>query len=127
MIETLYTVQPDDEHTGLMGIAHLVYGNADRWTAIYEANRHIIGSNPNVVRAGQQLAMPGLVTGIGAPGLARVYIVQPADLYDGLTGIARRLFGKAEQWEQIYRINHGVIGEDPQRIQPGQHLLIISQ
>jgi len=120
----VYTVQPEDEGGGLMLIARQIYGSADRWTAIYEANQHIIGSNPNVVRAGQQLTLPGLVSGMNVPGLARVYVVEPADLYDGLAGIARRLCGKPELWEQIYRINQGVIGADPQRIQPGQHLLI---
>jgi nucleoid-associated protein YgaU len=125
MITTLYTVQPADEGDGLTGIARQLYGNADRWTTIYEANQHIIGSNPNIVRAGQQLAIPGLVSGVSEPGPARVYVVQPADLYDGLAGIARRVCGRAELWEQIYRVNHGVIGANPQRIQPGQHLLII--
>ncbi|HYP03581.1 MAG TPA: hypothetical protein VER57_03425, partial [Cyanobium sp.] len=91
MCEALYTVQPDDERGGLMLIAHRIYGNPERWTRIYEANRHIIGANPNIVRAGQQLALPGLISDVDVPGLARLYTVEPGDLRDGLAGIARRL------------------------------------
>jgi nucleoid-associated protein YgaU len=121
----LYTVQPEDEGGGLTQIARRIYGTPDRWTAIYEANQHIIGANPNVVRAGQQLSLTGLVGGIALPGLAYVYIVQPADLPEGLVGIALRLLGQAGQWEQLYRVNRGVIGENPWLLQPGQRLLIL--
>lgn len=126
MLEALYTVQPDDEGGGLTQIARRIYGAPDRWTTIYETNQHIIGANPNIIRAGQQLVLTGLVGGIPVPGLAFVYIVQPADLPEGLAGIARRHLGKAEHWEQLYRVNRGVIGENPQRLQPGQRLLILT-
>jgi nucleoid-associated protein YgaU len=124
-LDALYTVQATDEGGGLLEIARRIYGSADRWTVIYETNQHIIGTNPNVVRAGQQLVLTGLVSGIAVPGLARVHVVEPADLHEGLVGIARRLCGRPELWEQIYRVNKGVIGEDPQRLQPGQRLLIL--
>ncbi|NTU80097.1 MAG: LysM peptidoglycan-binding domain-containing protein [Chloroflexales bacterium] len=126
MPEALYTVQPDDEGGGLTQIAYLIYGSPDRWTTIYEANQHIVGSNPNVIRAGQQLVLPDLLSEIAAPGAAFVYIVQPADLPEGLAGIALRHMGGAQHWERLYRINRGVIGEDPQRLQPGQCLLILA-
>lgn len=126
MLEALYTVQPEDEGGGLMEIARRIYGSPDRWTAIYEANQHIIGSNPNVVRAGQQLTLTGLMSGVKVPGLARIYVVQPTDLVEGLAGIARRFAGGAEHWERLYRVNRGVIGENPHRLQPGQRLLILS-
>jgi nucleoid-associated protein YgaU len=122
-VAPLYTVQPEDEQGGLMLIAHRIYGASERWTLIFEVNRHIVGTNPNVIRAGQQLALPGLKSE-GARDQAIVYTVRPEDMGDGLAGIARRLCGSAERWEWLYAINRGVIGDDPARILPGQCLII---
>jgi nucleoid-associated protein YgaU len=127
MPDALYTVQPADEGGGLLEIARRVYGSAERWTTIYEANDHVIGTNPNVLRAGQQLTLPGLAEAAAAPDGAGVHTVAPDDLPDGLAGIARRIYGSAERWEELYRVNRGVIGEDPRRLQPGQRLLILAR
>lgn len=124
--DALYTVQPADESGGLLEIARRIYGSADRWPTIYEANRQIIGTNPNIVRSGQQLLLTGLVSGMSVPGLAGIYVVEPDDLREGLAGIARRYYGDAGYSDVLYRINRGVIGEDPQRLQPGQQLLLLA-
>lgn len=50
-----YTVVAGDT---LSGIAQKVYGNAGAWQKIYDANRGIIGGNPNLIRAGQVLTIP---------------------------------------------------------------------
>jgi nucleoid-associated protein YgaU len=34
------------------------YGNANRWRQIYEANQDVIGENPNMIYAGQELIIP---------------------------------------------------------------------
>src|SRR5687767_3568752 len=82
-LDAIYTVQPEDVAGGLMEIALRLYGRAERWMAIYEANLHVIGANPNVLRSGQQLALSGLPAGDEARGAgARVYVVQPSDLLD---------------------------------------------
>ena len=46
----------------LSGIALKYYGSADRdkWMAIYEANKEIIGSNPGMIRVGQVFQIPQL-------------------------------------------------------------------
>jgi nucleoid-associated protein YgaU len=126
MPNALYTVQPADERGGLLELARCIYGSAELWTRIFEANHHIIGNNPNVLRAGQQLALPGLAERRAGPRCARAYTVVPDDLPDGLAGIARRVYGSAERWEELYRVNRGVIGENPQLLQPGQRLLILA-
>jgi 5'-nucleotidase len=50
-----YTVQPGDT---LSGIAARVYGDANRWPAIYDANRSVIGANPSLIVPGQVLKLP---------------------------------------------------------------------
>lgn len=51
-----YTVQPGDT---LFLIAQKVYGDGDRWREIYEANRGVIGSNPEQIQVGMVLVIPG--------------------------------------------------------------------
>lgn len=50
-----YTVQRGDT---LSAIAQQVYGDANRWSAIYEANRGLLGDNPHLIFAGQNLTIP---------------------------------------------------------------------
>jgi nucleoid-associated protein YgaU len=35
-----------------------VYGDANQWTTIYNANREAIGNNPNIIKAGTELTIP---------------------------------------------------------------------
>lgn len=52
-----YTIASGDT---LSGIAQHYYGDASRWPELYEANRGVIGSNPNHIRVGQVLTIPRL-------------------------------------------------------------------
>jgi nucleoid-associated protein YgaU len=52
---TSYTVKPGDT---LPGIAQRVYGDANQWRKIYDANHDAIGGNPNLIKAGTQLSIP---------------------------------------------------------------------
>nr|DAJ39000.1 MAG TPA: LysM [Caudoviricetes sp.] len=64
-----YTVQRGDT---LSGIAAR-YGTS--WHNIYNANRGIIGGNPNLIRPGQNLTIPGFATGgeVDYTGLAMLH------------------------------------------------------
>ena len=42
----------------LWGIARRFYGDGNQWRRIYSANRHVVGSNPNLIRPGQKLHVP---------------------------------------------------------------------
>jgi LysM repeat protein len=53
-----HTVKAGDTITG---IALKEYGDADRWSDIYEANKDIIGANPDLIHPGQVLAVPAHV------------------------------------------------------------------
>ena len=50
-----YTVQSGDT---LPSIASQVYGDANQWTTIYDANRSAIGDDPNLLKTGTQLTIP---------------------------------------------------------------------
>ena len=50
-----YTVKKGDS---LSAIARSVYGDASKWTKIYEANKGVIGKNPNLIFPGQTYTIP---------------------------------------------------------------------
>jgi prophage DNA circulation protein len=53
-----------------------------------------------------------------------VYTIQPADLHEGLLGIARRLYGDSDRWVELYEANRWIIGNNPTVIQPGQQVIV---
>ena len=53
-----------------------------------------------------------------------MYTVQPADEVEGLLAIARRLYGDASRWPEIYEANQAVIGSNPTAVWAGQQLRI---
>jgi len=50
-----YTVVKGDS---LSKIAKAHYGRMDKWRVIYEANRAVIGNNPDLIKPGQVLTIP---------------------------------------------------------------------
>lgn len=124
MVHGSYTVQQRDVAEGLLGIARRLYGDEQRWPALYEANRPVIGDNPAVLHPGQQLLIPDLVSDSRVGERSRIYRVAVQDLVDGLAGIAARLWGQPERWSELYALNRGVIGDDPGQLQPGQLLIV---
>ena len=50
-----YTVVKGDS---LSKIAKSVYGSANKWKALYDANKGVIGSNPDLIKPGQVLTIP---------------------------------------------------------------------
>jgi hypothetical protein len=63
---TTYVVQMGD---ALPKIARAFYGNSNQWPRIYEANRAVIGPNPNLLFPGKRLVIPDL--NYYDPGLLR--------------------------------------------------------
>jgi nucleoid-associated protein YgaU len=50
-----YVVQPGDT---LRSIARDLYGDPEQWPRVYDANRDVIGSDPDALRAGTRLRIP---------------------------------------------------------------------
>ena len=53
--ERTYTVVKGDS---LSRIAKDFYGDAGKWRTIYEANRAVIGENPDLIKPGQVFTIP---------------------------------------------------------------------
>ncbi|MBT2446374.1 LysM peptidoglycan-binding domain-containing protein [Streptomyces sp. ISL-43] len=58
-----------------------------------------------------------------APKMQRSYTVRPGD---SLSAIARRELGNEGRWRELYAMNKGVIGSNPDMIHPGQKLTLPS-
>jgi LysM repeat protein len=99
-----YLVQPGDT---LSGIAAR-FGLPGGWRRLYAANRTVIGSDPNVIRTGTVLALPG-------PAVPARYQIAAGDT---LSGIAAR-FGLPGGWRALYAANRAVVGPDPNLLRTG--------
>ena len=104
-----YAVRPGDTLSGIAA-RFAVRGG---WPALYAANRPLIGSDPDVIRPGTVLVLPGRM----AP--AR-YTVEAGDT---LAGIAA-LLAVPGGWPALYAANRRVIGPDPNTIRPGTVLTV---
>ena len=104
-----YVVQPGDTLSGIAARLAVRGG----WAALYAANRPLIGPDPDVIRPGTVLVLPG-----GRP-VAR-YVVGPGDT---LSAIAAAL-AVGGGWPVLYAANRRVIGADPDVIRAGTVLAI---
>jgi LysM repeat protein len=102
-----WTVRPGDT---LSAIATAL-GVPGGWPALYAANRHAVGPNPNTIQPGTVLALPGA-------GNPPRYTVAPGDT---LAGIAAAL-GVPGGWQALYAANRHAVGPNPNTIQPGTTL-----
>jgi LysM repeat protein len=108
-----YVVRPGDTLSGIAARLAVRGG----WPALYAANRPVIGPDPDVIRAGTVLVLPGRA----APATSRYTVVAG----DTLAGIAAGL-GVRGGWPVLYAVNRRVIGPDPDVIRPGTVLRIPS-
>ena len=105
----IYLVRPGDTLSGIAAALGIPGG----WPALYAANRAAIGPDPNAIRPGTTLTLPGRT----APDR---YTVAPGDT---LSGIAAAL-GAPGGWPTLYAANRRVIGPDPNAIRAGTVLAI---
>src|SRR5881275_78677 len=104
-----YAVRPGDTLSGIAA-RFAVRGG---WPALYAANRPRIGPDPDVIRPGTVLVLPGR----RAP--ARYTVVSG----DTLAGIAAALAVRGG-WPALYAANRPRVGPDPDVIRPGTVLTV---
>jgi LysM repeat protein len=104
-----YVVRPGDTLSGIAAALNVRGG----WQALYEANRTVIGADPDVIHPGTVLVLPGRATP------AR-YTIQAGD---SLSEIAAAL-GMRGGWQALYAANRKAIGPDPGVIHPGTVLVL---
>jgi len=54
-VDRTYTVRPGDS---LSKIAKALLGDAKKWRVLYDANRDVVGANPDLIHPGQVLKIP---------------------------------------------------------------------
>ena len=104
-----YVVQPGDSLAGIAA-RFAVRGG---WPALYGANQRRIGPDPDAIRPGTVVVLPGVRTPVR-------YTVAAGDT---LTGIAAALSVRGG-WPALYAANQRRIGPDPDAIRPGTVLAI---
>jgi LysM repeat protein len=104
-----YVVQPGDTLSGI-AVRFAVPGG---WSALYAANRHVIGPGPDVIHPGTVLVLPGQRAPVR-------YRVMPGDT---LAAIAAMLAVRGG-WPALYAANRHVIGPDPNVIRAGVVLTV---
>ena len=108
-VATRYVVRPGDTLSGIAAALDVRGG----WQTLYETNRTVIGTDPDVIHPGTVLVFPGRATPVR-------YTIQPGD---SLSGIATGL-GVRGGWQALYAANRTVIGPDPDVIHPGTVLVL---
>jgi len=104
-----YAVRPGDTLSGIAA-RFAVRGG---WPVLFTANRPLIGPDPNVIRTGTVLVLPGRA-------MPARYTVAAGDT---LAGIAAAL-AVPGGWQALYAANRRVIGSDPNLIRPGTVLAV---
>jgi LysM repeat protein len=104
-----YVVQPGDSLAAIAA-RFTVRGG---WPALYAANQRRIGPDPDAIRPGTVLVLPGVRTPVR-------YTVAAGDT---LAGIAAALSVRGG-WPALYAANQRRIGPDPDAIRPGTVLAI---
>jgi LysM repeat protein len=104
-----WSVRPGDTLSAIAAALGVPGG----WRALYAANRRLIGSNPDVIRAGTVLTLPG-------PVRPARYTVAAGDT---LSGIAAGL-AVPGGWPALYAANRGLIGSNPDVIRTGTVLVV---
>jgi len=104
-----YAVRPGDTLSGIAA-RFAVRGG---WPALYAANRPLIGPDPNTIRPGTVLVLPGRMTPVR-------YTVAAGDTLAGIAAV----FAVRGGWPALYAANRRVIGPDPNTIRPGTVLTV---
>ena len=105
---TRYVVQPGDTLSSIAA-RFAVRGG---WPALYTLNLRALGRNPNSIRPGTVLTVPG-----------RAPVRYTVAAGDTLSGIAAGL-GVRGGWQALYAANRRAIGRDPNTIRSGAVLTI---
>ena len=97
----------------LWKLASRYLGDGAKWREFVEANPEL--SDPNRIRAGQQLRLP---SSVAAPEIQQVRVQRG----DSLWKLAQAQFGNGEAWGCIVAVNPLI--DDANRIYPGQLLTV---
>ncbi len=109
-----HVVRPNEN---LKYLAGGYYGDEARWQTLYELNRDNI-SNPNQIFPGQELTIIRVQQRYGVS--IQMHTIRAGE---SLKQIAEKYLGDKDRWEEIYKMNKGVL-KGPNQIFPGQRIKV---
>ncbi|HSF26183.1 MAG TPA: transglycosylase family protein [Actinomycetes bacterium] len=122
-----YTVRSGDTLSGIAAKLRAPGG----WKALWKANQALIGANPNLLRVGTSLVVPGRAASTPAPAKASPPARTPAPSTtqgtytvrtgDTLSRIAARAHVSGG-WRALWQANRDTIGTNPNFLRVGTHL-----
>jgi LysM repeat protein len=104
-----WTVRPGDTLSAIASAFDVPGG----WQVLYAANLRVVGSDPDVIRVGTVLTLPG-------PDKQVSYTIAPGDT---LSGIATAL-AVPGGWQALYAANRHALGPDPDALRPGTTVVL---
>ena len=107
----------------LSKIAREILGDEGRWDEIYNLNKCTIGPDPSLIKIGQKLILPndGQPQKRTTQSFVEFVIVKHKD---SLSKIAKEFLGDEQRWDEIYNLNKGTIGPDPNLLKIGQKVML---
>lgn len=127
-VET-HTVRPGDT---IVGLARMYYGDVRFAKLLGDANPHVV--DPAAIAVDTVIVIPesgdfdpearsGPAAGASKPAFpgGRIYTVREGDT---LYSISRRQLGAGSRWEELFKLNKAIIGDDPSLLQVGQVLTL---
>jgi nucleoid-associated protein YgaU len=114
-LKVIYEVRPGDS---LWSIAKGTYGDGRQYSEIAKQN----GLAPETrLEIGQKLVLPVPQFPTLETKDSDVVTVRPGD---SLWSLAQKHLGSGNRWQELYQLNHRLLGSNPDRIYPGQHLML---
>ena len=117
-----------DKFDTLWGLADTHLGDGFRWQEIADLNKGRVMAvgrvfnNPRSIEPGWELLLPADATNLpGEKTPQTEHTVAPTET---LSEIALETTGDADNWHALYEANEDVIGSDPDRIYPGQVIVL---
>lgn len=118
----IYTVREGDS---LQSIARRIYGQAERWFCLVQANTRLLPDPPYRILPGMELVLPSgeqcrklaLVPKLNAD---TTYTVQSGDT---LGRISQKFYGTSRRWKEIFALNQDLLAT-PAALRVGQRLKI---
>lgn len=103
-----------------MGLLDSLFGKKDKKQKRADFSNVSSGSS-STAPAARKPEIDTPVTPTSATPAATEYEIRSGD---SLSAIAKRFYGDATQWRKIYDANRDVLGDDPDKIYPGQKITI---
>lgn len=103
-----------------MGLLSSIFGKKDKQDKRADFSNVSSGTSSTA----REAPKPEIPKAEPAPPVAPAATTYEIKSGDSLSAIAKRFYGDTTQWRKIYEANRDVLGDDPDKIYPGQKITI---